>query len=187
MNTPRGIWLDDLTWQEATSRFDGDAVVVLPVAAGGASAEKAAHLPLKTAAVIARALGQRLVDRLAVVVAPVVDGDCHSQPESLGRVLQERLDGLRLRGVRRLAILDARLSPAPPLGLSADVTVLRARDRSDADEYATSCLLALDPRSVRMALLPAASRAQAFAGERMMGDDVDAIATALVAKWPDIE
>ena len=195
MNTPRGVWLDDLTSQETTARFDGDAVVVLPVAAAGASITDAAHLPLKTAATIARALGQRLVDRLAVVVAPVVDADSFSQHETLRQVLLECLDKFRSRGVRRFAILDAgldaslgaSLSHAPPLDVSADVLMLRVCNRSDADEYATSCLLALDPRSVRMALLPAGSRAQAFAGERMMAGDVAAAVTALVAKWPDLE
>jgi hypothetical protein len=96
------------------------------------------------------------------------------------------LDKLQSLGLCRLAILDANLSHTKPLDVSADVLMLRVRNRSDADEYATSCLLALDPRSVRMALLPAGSRAQAFAGERMMAGEVDAIATALVAKWPDL-
>lgn len=186
MNTPRGVWLDDLTSQEATARFDGNAVVVLPVAASGAT-PGVAHLPLKTATTIARALGQKLVDRLAVVVTPVVDADSFSTHETLRQVLLERLNKLQSLGLRRLVILDASFSHTPPLDVSDDVLTLSVRNRSDADEYATSCLLALDPRGVRMALLPAGSRAQAFAGERMMADEVDTIATALVAKWPDLE
>jgi hypothetical protein len=38
-----------------------------------------------------------------------------------------------------------------------------------------------------MPLLPAGSRAQAFAGERMMAGDVAAVVTALVAKWRDLD
>jgi len=183
MNTPRGVWLDDLTRQEATSRFDGNAAVVVPVASGSAPWP---HLPLRTAPLIARALGQKLLERLSVVVTPVVDADFFARHETLGQVLVERLDELRSLGVRRIAILEVALSPAAPLDVSGDVLMLRVRDAVDADEYATSCLMALDPRSVRMPLLPAGSRAQAFAGERAMAAQVDAFGEALLSKWPDL-
>lgn len=183
MNTPRGVWLDDLTRQEAVSRFGGDAVAVIPVASGGAVPP---HLPLKTATVIARALGQKLQERLAVVVAPVVDADSFSRREALGQILAARRDGLQSLGARRIAILDVALSGGALPDVSDDVMLLRVCDRSDAGEYVTSCLMALDPRSVRMPLLPGGSRAQAFAGERGMAAEVDAIADALVTKWPDL-
>lgn len=183
MNTPHGVWLDDLTRQEAGSRFDGNAVVVIPVASGGALPP---HLPLKTATVIARALGQKLLERLAVIVAPVVDGDACSQPETLRQILSGHLNKLQSLGVRRIAILDMASSGSAPLDVSGDVLMLRVRDRSDADEYATSCMMALDPRSVRMPLLPAGSHAQAFDGERGMAVEVEAFADALVSKWPDL-
>jgi len=64
--------------------------------------------------------------------------------------------------------------------------VLRVGDRMGDGEYLTSCLMALDPRSVRMPLLPAGSRAQAFAGERGMAAEVDALVDGLIAKWPDL-
>ena len=84
MNTRHGAWLDDLTLQEAISRLAGSAVAVIPVASRGPDLP---HLPLKTATVIARALGQKLLERLAVIVAPVVDGDACSQPETLRQIL----------------------------------------------------------------------------------------------------
>jgi len=183
MNTPRGVWLDDLTRDEAISRFDDNAVVVIPVASGGSPAP---HLPLKTAQLIARALGQKLLERLAVVVAPIVDADSFSQRQALGRVLADRLHGLKTLGARRIAILDVALSGGALLDVAGDVLLLRLRDRSDADEYLTSCLMALDPRSVRMPLLPAGSRAQAFVGERAMAAQVDAFGEALFSKWPDL-
>ncbi|TBR26925.1 MAG: hypothetical protein EPO10_20735 [Reyranella sp.] len=183
MNTPRGVWLDDLTRQEAISRFDGNTVVVIPVASGGPDLP---HLPLKTATVIARALGQKLLERLAIVMAAVVDADSIRQRNMLGQILAARLDGLRSLGARRLAILDVGPSHDTPFDIAGDVLFLRACDRSDPDEYITSCMMALDPRSVRMSLLPAGSRSDAFGGERGMSGEVDAIAAALVSRWPNL-
>jgi len=183
MNTPRGVWLDDLTRQEAVSRFDGNAVAVIPVTTGGPDLP---HLPLKTATVIARALGQKLLERLPVVVAPVLDGDSLLEPEAPRQIRRSHLGKLRSLGARRIAILDVALSDAAPLDVPEDVLTLRVCDRPDPDDYATSCLMALDPRSVRMPLLPAGSRAQAFAGERGMSTEVDIIAQALASKWTDL-
>lgn len=183
MNTPHGVWLDDLTRQEAVSRFGGDAVAVIPVASGGPDVP---HLPLKAATVIARALGQKLLERLAVVVATVVEAEPVPRREARGQILAARLDGLRSLGARRIAILDVAPSGGAPIDIAGDVLLLRVADRSDADEYVTSCMMALDPRSVRMPLLPAGSRSDAFAGERGLSADVDAIATTLVSKWPDL-
>lgn len=175
MNTPRGVWLDDLTRQEAASRFAGDAVVVIPVASGS---DLPAHLPLKAPAVIVRALAQKLVERLDLVVAPVVEAD--------SRALTAQIEKLQRLGARRLAVLELRLWPGTPCEVSGDVLMLQVSDRSDVDEYATSCMMALDPRSVRMPLLPEGSCAQAFDGERGMAAEVEAVAGALVSKWPDL-
>jgi creatinine amidohydrolase len=70
MSNRTGVWLEDLTWLEARARFDAGAVVVVPV--GAASKAHGPHLPLKTDALTARALAQRLIERLPVVAAPVV-------------------------------------------------------------------------------------------------------------------
>lgn len=183
MNTPRGVWLDDLTRQEAVSRFGGDAVAVIPVASGGPDLP---HLPLKTATVVARALGQKLLERLAVVVATVVEAEPLPRQDALGHTLAARLDGLRSLGARRIAILDVAPSGGAPFDSAGDALVLRVCDRSDAEEYFTSCMMALDPRSVRMRLLPAGLCAQAFDGERGMAAEVEAVADALVSKWSDL-
>src|ERR1700759_3279737 len=66
----KGVWLEDLTWPEAKARFDADAVVVVPI--GAAAKAHGPHLPLKTDALTARALGQGLIERLPVVAAPVL-------------------------------------------------------------------------------------------------------------------
>lgn len=183
MNTLPGVWLDDLTRQELAARFDGNAVALLPIVSAGPPAP---HLPLKTAALIGRALSQRLMDRLPVIVAPLVDADSFSRQEMLGQVLGDRLAGLRALGARRLAVLEISPSPLATRELFGEVPVLRGGGRLADAEYVTSCLMALDPRSVRMSLLPAGSGAQAFAGERGMAAEVDVLTDALVAKWPDL-
>ena len=132
MNTPHGVWLDDLTRQEAVSRFGGDAVAVIPVASGGPDVP---HLPLKTATVIARWLGQKLLERLAVVVATVVEAEPLPRRDSLGHLLAARLDGLRSLGARRIAILDVAPSGGAPFDITGDVLLLRVFDRSDEEEY----------------------------------------------------
>lgn len=178
MDTPRGVWLDDLTWQEAAARLATDAVVLLPVV-WRQPAQMASHLPMKTATTIARALAQKLVESLPVVMAPLLD--CEGE-----EVLRERLGVLGSRGARRLGILDLGLAPARPTDLSAEVPLIRGCNGGDAEDYATSCMLALDPRSVRMSLLPPGSHAQALAGERLMAADVEALADALSVRWEDI-
>jgi creatinine amidohydrolase/Fe(II)-dependent formamide hydrolase-like protein len=174
MNTPRGVWLDDLTRQEAVSRFAGNAVAVIPASAGS---DLPPHLPLKTPAVIVQALAQKLADRLDLVVAPVIEAD--------SLVLTVQIERLRRLGARRLAVLELRLGVGKSCEVSGDVLMLRVGDRI-ADDYATSCMMALDPRSVRMPLLPPDSRAQAFDGERGMAAGVDALADGLRATWPDL-
>ena len=176
MMTGRGAWLEDLTWQEAKVRFDGGAVVVLPV--GAASKAHGPHLPLKTDALTARALGQRLIERLPVVVAPVVGfgfypaftsfaGSQHLGADTFKALMRELLGNLRGHGVRRIAILNTGVSTETPLdqvaGEQGEVAVLHMRllgmkaellfdnpGGGHADERETSVMLALDPRSVRM-------------------------------------
>lgn len=185
MNTPRGVWLDDLTREEAASRLAADAVVLLPVV-WSRPAQAPSYLPIKTATTIARAVAQKLVERLPVVVAPLLDWEGDAGAEVSRQMLRERLGQLRSHGARRLAILDLGLGGAISTDLSAGVPIFRVCNSGAADDYATSCMLAVDPRSVRMQLLPDGFGAQAFAGERMMAADIDAAAHALAALWSDL-
>jgi len=207
----KGVWLEDLTWPEAKVRFDRDDVTVIPVAA--ASRAHGKYLPLGTDALIARALGQRLIERLPVVVAPVVGfgvhptsaslaGSQHLRRETFEQMLQELVGGFRAQGARRIALLDVGTSVEEPPGELGDVLVLRTGNKSAAAEALIECLdgeaasqcetsivLALAPRSIR----PGASagpgdpsQATAFKGERLMSAWVDAMATALAVKWPSL-
>ena len=175
MTTDTGVWLEDLTWAEAKAYFDAGALVVVPV--GAAAKAHGPHLPLKTDAVTARALAQRLIDRLPVVAAPVVGfgfypafttfaGSQHLSADTFKALLAELLGNLRSHGVRRIVILNTGVSTEKPiddvasgaadllvvhmrgLGGSAD-KLLAVADGGHADERETSVMLALDPRSVR--------------------------------------
>lgn len=176
MSADRGVWLEDLTWQEAKVRFDTGAVVVVPV--GAASKAHGPHLPLKTDALTARALAQNLVERLPIVAAPVVGfgfypaftafaGSQHLTADTFKALMRELVGNLRSHGVRRIAILNTGVSTEKPLdelsGELGEIAVLHMRlfgakadalfdnlEGGHADERETSVMLALEPRSVRM-------------------------------------
>ncbi len=176
MTAHTGVWLEDLTWVEAKARFDAGAVVIVPI--GAASKEHGPHLPLKTDALTARALGQRLIERLPVVAAPVVGfgyypaftkfaGSQHLQAETFKTLVRELLGNLADQGVRRIALINTGVSTERPLDEvvreGAGTVVLHMREvggsadgllddpeGGHADERETSVMLALDPRSVRM-------------------------------------
>jgi creatinine amidohydrolase len=177
-----GAWLEDLTWVEAKARFAADAVVVIPI--GAASKAHGAHLPLKTDALTARALGQRLIERLPVIAAPVVGfgyypaftsfaGSQHLTADTFKAVMRELIASLTAHGVRRIALINTGVSTEKPLDEVAAKTgalvlhmrlighaadhLIEHKDGGHADERETSVVLALDPRSVRMdKLAPAA-------------------------------
>ena len=184
-----GVWLEELTWIEAKTRFEADPVVVIPI--GAASKAHGAHLPLKTDALTARALAQRLVDRLPVVAAPVVGfgyypaftpfaGSQHLTADTFKAVMRELIHSFTAHGVRRIALVNTGVSTEKPLdevaaetgalvlhmrltGQAAE-TLVGHKDGGHADERETSVVLALDPRSVRMGeLKPAAPFAQSAA------------------------
>jgi creatinine amidohydrolase len=182
MAVVNGVWLEELTWPEAKERFDADAVVVIPI--GAASKAHGAHLPLKTDALTARALGQRLIERLPVVAAPVVGfgyypaftgfaGSQHLTADTFKAVLRELIASFTAHGVTRIALVNTGVSTEKPIdeiaaetgvlvlhmrlsGQSAEA-LIEHKDGGHADERETSVVLALDPRSVRMSeLKPAA-------------------------------
>lgn len=197
----KGVWLEDLTSAEAQLRFDRGDALVIPVAPVGAHGP---HLPLGTGGMIARALGQRLIERLPVVVAPVVSfGAQHMQVETFRQVLGEVVDAFRAEGVTRIAVLDTELSAEQRMEGPSGVLLLNARDgaaspgglidrlRSGSTvEHETSMILALAPRSVRPAASAGTgdpSHATAFKGERLLSAWRDAMVTTLTAEWPQLD
>jgi creatinine amidohydrolase len=172
----KGAWLEDLSWPEARARFDAGAVVVMPI--GAAAKAHGPHLPLKTDALTARALGQGLIERLPVIAAPVLGfgfypafmsfaGSQHLGADTFKSVVRELIANFTAHGVKRIALVNTGVSTEKPLDEVAnetgDVVVLHMRllgqaaealiehkDGGHADERETSVMLALDPRSVRM-------------------------------------
>jgi creatinine amidohydrolase len=179
MSANTGVWLEDLTWPEARARFAAGDPVVVPI--GAAAKAHGPHLPLKTDALTARALAQRLTERLPVIAAPVVGfgyypaftafaGSQHLSAATFKALVGELLAGLRAHGARRLVLLNTGVSTEKPLdelaaddllivhmrtvGASAE-PLLDVATGGHADERETSVMLALDPRSVRMDRLAA--------------------------------
>ena len=178
----KGVWLEELTWLEAKARFDANAVVVIPI--GAASKAHGAHLPLKTDALTARALGQKLVERLPVVAAPVVGfgyypaftsfaGSQHLTADTFKAVLRELIASFTAHGVKRIAVMNTGVSTEKPIDEIAAETgalalhmrlmgraaegLIEHKEGGHADERETSVVLALDPRSVRMSKLMSAA------------------------------
>jgi creatinine amidohydrolase len=176
MSANTGVWLEDLTWPEAKARFEAGMPVVVPV--GAASKAHGPHLPLKTDALTARALAQKLIERLPMIAAPVVGfgfypaftafaGSQHLSAATFKALLAELLGNLRGHGVARIVLLNTGVSTEKPidevaagatdllvlhmrgLGAAAD-RLLDVAEGGHADERETSVMLALDPRSVRM-------------------------------------
>lgn len=129
MTTDTGVWLEDLTWPEAKARFEAGALVVIPI--GAAAKAHGPHLPLKTDALTARALAERLLERLPAVAAPVVGfgfypaftsfaGSQHLSAETFKSLLGELLGNLRSHGVQRLVVLNTGVSTEKPIDEMAD-------------------------------------------------------------------
>jgi creatinine amidohydrolase len=171
-----GVWLEDLSWPEAKVRFDAGAVVVIPI--GAASKAHGPHLPLKTDALTARALGQGLIERLPVVAAPVLGfgfypaftsfaGSQHLGADTFKAVVRELIGNFTAHGVKRIALINTGVSTEKPidevaketgsvlvlhmrlLGQAAEA-LIEHKEGGHADERETSVMLALDPRCVRM-------------------------------------
>src|SRR5215470_3008612 len=174
MGVNTGVWVGVLAWPEVQARFAAGDLVLVPI--GAAAKAHGPHLPLKTDALTARALAQRLVERLPVIAAPVVGfgyypaftafaGSQHLSAATFKALVGELLAGLRAHGARRLVLLNTGVSTETPLdelaaddllivhmrtlGASAE-SLLDDATGGHADERETSVMLALDPRSVRM-------------------------------------
>src|SRR6266446_6121673 len=131
MTSDTGAWLEDLTWPEAKARFDVGALVVIPI--GAASKAHGPHLPLKTDALTARALGQGLIERLPVVAAPVLGfgfypaftsfaGSQHLGADTFKAVVRELIGNFTAHGVKRIALINTGVSTEKPIDLVAKET-----------------------------------------------------------------
>jgi creatinine amidohydrolase len=198
MTSDVSAWLEDLTWPEAKACFDKGMPVVIAI--GAAARTHGLHLPLKTDAMIARALAQTLIERLPMIAAPVVSVGLHLSAATFKALLSELIADLHSHAVRRIVILNTDISIETPVDEIAsgwdDLLVLHMRALDGADEVRantnereTSVMLALDPRSVRMDKIaqPAdATSATAYKGERILATRVDDVVAAITSRWRDI-
>ena len=142
--------------------FRAGALVVVPV--GAAAKAHGPHLPLKTDALTAHALAQRLIERLPAVAAPVVGfgfypaftpfaGSQHLSAATFKALLAELLGNLRSHGVRRLVVLNTGVSTEKPIdevaGGAADLLVLHMRGLGAAAEKLLPSPKAATPTSAR--------------------------------------
>jgi len=119
-----GDYLEDLTWPEVKSRFDANALVVVPI--GARAKEHGHHLPMNTDYLLATELTARVVAELPVVAAPVVSigyypafrhypGSQHLKAETFIALLHDLIEGLIDQGVKNIAVINTGFSTEAPL------------------------------------------------------------------------
>ena len=115
----KGVWLEDLTWKEAETWFERDAVVLIPI--GAASKEHGHALPLCTDYILARNITDRVIEQVPVVAAPVVQfgyypafrnypGSQHLSPETFGALVREIIAGFHSQGIKNMVIYNTGFS-----------------------------------------------------------------------------
>lgn len=167
MNNPTGAWLEDLTQEELENRMADGAPVLLPCSGAG---RLPACLPLKTWTVLARSIAQQVLARTDVLVAPVrTAGFAQANPQAH---LEEAVAALRGVGANRLMVLQVCGIGAPAVGIAGTTP---HRVTAESEDEAIAAMFALDPRSIRSALLPRECGAQAIQGERWLVRQVDAV------------
>lgn len=131
-----GRWIEDLAWPEVEERFAEGWPVVVPI--GARSKEHGHHLPMCTDYLVARALCDGIIERLPVLVAPVVDfgyypafvrypGSQHLRAETFIALLTDVFDRLCDQGAKRLAVINTGVSTEGPVQIAARDILLRRR------------------------------------------------------------
>jgi creatinine amidohydrolase len=145
-----GVFLAELTWQEAEQRLRPDTVVVIPL--GAAAKEHGPHLPLNTDQLQADYLARRIAERADVVIAPTATYGFYpafvEYPGSITLRLETARDlvidicrSLAAFGPKRFYVLNTGISTLRPL---ADASAILAHDGI--------LLQAHDPRAATAAL-----------------------------------
>ena len=120
----RGVKLELLNWIEAEHWFADNPVVVIPL--GAAAKEHGPHLPLNNDALIAGWLADEIMQRLSVVVAPLINtsfypafvdypGSISLRPETARDLILDTCNSLAGFGLTRFYVLNTGLSTLRPL------------------------------------------------------------------------
>ena len=120
----RGVKLETLSWIEAERWFANDPVVVVPL--GAAAKEHGPHLPLNNDAIIATWMVEEIMQRLPVVVAPLINasfypafveypGSISLRCETARDVIVDTCTSLANFGLSRFYVVNTGLSTLQPL------------------------------------------------------------------------
>jgi creatinine amidohydrolase len=139
---PRGVLLEDLTWQQAEKVLTPEAVVVIPL--GAAAKEHGPHLRLKNDFVLAEYFKRRVLAREPVVVAPTINyhfypafveypGSTSLRLETARDLVVDICRGLARFGPKRFYVLNTGVSTVRALKpaqdqLAAEGIVMRFTD-----------------------------------------------------------
>lgn len=119
-----GVKLETLSWVDAEQWFENDPVVVVPL--GAAAKEHGPHLPLNNDAIIASWLGEQIMRRLPIVIAPLINasfypafveypGSISLRYETARDVILDTCMCLASFGLSRFYIVNTGLSTLRPL------------------------------------------------------------------------
>ncbi|MBT8437293.1 MAG: creatininase family protein [Gammaproteobacteria bacterium] len=119
-----GVKLETLSWIEAERCFENDPVVVIPL--GAAAKEHGPHLPLNNDAIIATWMAEQIMQRLPVVVAPLINasfypafieypGSISLRRETARDVIVDTCISLANFGLSRFYVVNTGLSTLRPL------------------------------------------------------------------------
>ena len=123
-----GVKLEELTWIEAESWFERDPVVVLPL--GAAAKQHGPHLPLNNDAIIADWLATQVMQRLPVLLAPLINasfypafvdypGSISLREETARDLVLDTCNSLARYGARRFYVINTGISTLRPLAAAA--------------------------------------------------------------------
>ena len=127
--TQSGCWLESMTWIEAERMLGEDRVVVIPL--GAAAKEHGPHLPLNNDALIANWLADAVVERLPVIVTPLVNasfypafvdypGSISLRAETARDTIVDICRSLAAHGATRFYVLNTGVSTEGPLAAAKD-------------------------------------------------------------------
>lgn len=119
-----GIKLWEITWDEAETLLNKDAVVVLPV--GGGSKEHGRHLPLGTDMMVVDELAKRILEQSDIILLPTLNyayypafitwpGSVSVDSENFRKFVENIVESIARFGVRKFIILDGGISTHYPL------------------------------------------------------------------------
>lgn len=124
----KGVFLEELTWQEARQAFDLYRAVAIPI--GAVLKEHGPHLPLNTDQLLAQHWGEEVARRFPIIVAPVVGwgyypafvdfaGSVSLGPKTFMDLIGDICRSFVRNGIQRLLWLNTGVSTTPPLMILA--------------------------------------------------------------------